>query len=235
MKYYYDLHIHSVLSPCGDYLMTPNNILNMATLTNLNIIAITDHNTILQANTFRMLESSYDLLLISGCEIQVEGGHFLVYFKCFEDALAFQKVLDELVKKQEYDTEYYGEQIIMNEYDIELKIYPYYLVDDLQISFDELLLILNDYDCLKVIAHIDKPTTSLLNVVKKRHSQYIDAIEIINSDNLDKIYEKVPFLKTKTVLFNSDAHNIIQIDDSKNYLELTSLEIENVFEVIKNE
>ena len=32
MRYYYDLHIHSVLSPDADILMTPNNIFNMAYL-----------------------------------------------------------------------------------------------------------------------------------------------------------------------------------------------------------
>ena len=31
-KYYYDLHIHSCLSPCGDDDMTPNNIAGMAAL-----------------------------------------------------------------------------------------------------------------------------------------------------------------------------------------------------------
>ena len=29
-KYYYDLHIHSCLSPCGDADMTPANIAGMA-------------------------------------------------------------------------------------------------------------------------------------------------------------------------------------------------------------
>lgn len=32
------------LSPCADILMSPNNILNMAYLKELNMIAITDHN-----------------------------------------------------------------------------------------------------------------------------------------------------------------------------------------------
>ncbi|HSN65194.1 MAG TPA: phosphoesterase, partial [Fusibacter sp.] len=30
VKYTYDLHIHSCLSPCGSDDMTPNNIVNMA-------------------------------------------------------------------------------------------------------------------------------------------------------------------------------------------------------------
>ena len=40
-----DLHMHSCLSPCGDELMTPNNIVNMALIKGLDIIAVCDHNT----------------------------------------------------------------------------------------------------------------------------------------------------------------------------------------------
>ena len=39
-----DLHIHSCLSPCGDALMTPNNIVGMAFIKELDCIAVTDHN-----------------------------------------------------------------------------------------------------------------------------------------------------------------------------------------------
>ncbi|NLB79150.1 MAG: PHP domain-containing protein, partial [Clostridiaceae bacterium] len=45
MKYWVDLHIHSCLSPCAEEDMTPNNIVNMALLKGLDIIAITDHNS----------------------------------------------------------------------------------------------------------------------------------------------------------------------------------------------
>ena len=41
---FYDLHIHSALSPCSDDDMTLNNIVNMACLKELDLIAITDHN-----------------------------------------------------------------------------------------------------------------------------------------------------------------------------------------------
>ena len=45
MKYYYDLHLHSCLSPCGDDEMTPYNIVNMAKIFGYDIIALTDHNS----------------------------------------------------------------------------------------------------------------------------------------------------------------------------------------------
>ena len=44
MRLYYDLHIHSALSPCADDDMTPNNIVNMAKLKGLDVIALSDHN-----------------------------------------------------------------------------------------------------------------------------------------------------------------------------------------------
>jgi len=40
-----DLHIHSVLSPCGDLDMSPVNIVEEASRKGLDIIGITDHNT----------------------------------------------------------------------------------------------------------------------------------------------------------------------------------------------
>ena len=40
--FFYDLHLHSCLSPCGDMDMTPNNIVNMAKLLGLDVIALTD-------------------------------------------------------------------------------------------------------------------------------------------------------------------------------------------------
>ena len=35
----YDLHIHSCLSPCGDDDMTPGNIVGMAAIKGLDVIA----------------------------------------------------------------------------------------------------------------------------------------------------------------------------------------------------
>ena len=41
-KFYYDLHVHSCLSPCGDDDMTPNNLVNMSALAGLQVIALAD-------------------------------------------------------------------------------------------------------------------------------------------------------------------------------------------------
>ena len=46
MKISVDLHIHTDLSPCGDEMSTPGNVVGMAALNGLDAIAITDHNTL---------------------------------------------------------------------------------------------------------------------------------------------------------------------------------------------
>ena len=41
----YDLHLHSCLSPCGENEMTPNNIIGMAGILELPVLAVSDHNS----------------------------------------------------------------------------------------------------------------------------------------------------------------------------------------------
>ena len=55
---YYDLHIHSALSPCGDDTMTINNIFNMSYIKGLELIAITDHNSLKQQNYLEEINQS---------------------------------------------------------------------------------------------------------------------------------------------------------------------------------
>ena len=49
-----DLHIHTVLSPCGDLEMSPENILHFAQIQGLNMIGITD-----QQRLLNHVESNY--------------------------------------------------------------------------------------------------------------------------------------------------------------------------------
>ena len=41
-----DLHIHSCLSPCGSDEMTPFDLVGLAKVCGLDLIALTDHNTV---------------------------------------------------------------------------------------------------------------------------------------------------------------------------------------------
>ena len=164
MIYYYDLHIHSVLSPDADTLMTPNNIFNMANLKGLNILSVTDHNSLKQLPVLYEISKSYDMLFIPGVEISVkEGFHVLCYFKHIEDALSFDAFIETCNHKQGYDEKTLGRSEITDIHDDVIEIYPYDLTLSLTLSLKQLILVLKDYDHILVYAHVDRKNIVVLN------------------------------------------------------------------------
>ena len=94
-KYYYDLHIHSCLSPCGDNDMTPNNIAGMAALKGLNLLALTDHNTAKNCPAFFEACRRQGIVPIAGMELTTaEDIHIVCLFETLEAALAFDAFVD---------------------------------------------------------------------------------------------------------------------------------------------
>ena len=65
----YDLHIHSCLSSCGDDDMTPGNIVGMAAIKGLDVIAVTDHNSCRNCPAVLKLAEQYGVLAIPGMEL----------------------------------------------------------------------------------------------------------------------------------------------------------------------
>ena len=232
MIYYYDLHIHSVLSPDADCLMTPNNIFNMASLKGLNIISVTDHNSLKQLPILYELSKSYDMLFIPGVEISVkEGFHLLCYFKHYEDALSFDALLETCNHKQRYDEKTLGRSEITDIHDDVIDIYPYDLTLSLTLSLKQLILILKDYDHILVYAHVDRKMHSGLAFI---HEYPLDAIEV--TKHVEKNFYKIHHLENQIILQNSDAHQIIDISEREkmNQIELENLTIESFFRFFKH-
>lgn len=219
MKYVYDLHIHSALSPCGDVLLTPNNIFNMASLKHLDIISITDHNSLKQLPVCYELSKSYDFLFIPGVEITVkEGFDVLCYFKYIEEAIEFDQILEAYLPKQTYDHSFYGEQWICNIDDEVVSIYPYLLATPLDLGIERLIDILRPYEHILIYAHIDKKTKSGIDYI---HKYPLDGIE----------YRDKTRINNRTDLSNSDAHQITELLEVNEYnqIELDTLSIDAFF------
>ena len=95
MKYFYDLHIHSCLSPCGDMDMTPNNITGMAKLLGLDFIALTDHNTVLNCAAAIEAGERNGVMVIPGMELTTsEDIHAVCLFPSLEKALEWNEFVD---------------------------------------------------------------------------------------------------------------------------------------------
>ncbi len=218
MKLSYDLHVHSHLSPCADRLMTPNNIFNMAMLKKLDIGAITDHNTLIQAQLYQELAKSYDYLFIYGAEITVrEGFHVLVYFETATHAFIFQSIIDTLIAN--YPARLQEYQVISNCLDDEVGTYPYDLHATLGISLSSLAQKVRALDGMIVISHVDRPHYGLFTHHFDIESDDFDAFELKSMANLPAVLEEYPALKNKQIMFNSDAHCLEAIHEPIQFIE----------------
>ena len=118
MKAFYDLHMHSCLSPCGDPDMTPNNIVGMSTLLGLNLIALTDHNTCQNCPAVEELGKANGICVLSGMELTTsEEIHAVCLFPTAEKALNFESFVSQHRMKIKNKKEIYGEQLILNTQD----------------------------------------------------------------------------------------------------------------------
>ena len=117
-RYYYDLHIHSCLSPCGDDDMTPNNIAGMGVLNGLNIMALTDHNTTKNCPAFFKAAKKQGIIPIAGMELTTaEDIHVVCLFPTLELAMEFDSFVEAHRIPIPNRTDIFGFQQIMNEND----------------------------------------------------------------------------------------------------------------------
>lgn len=227
MKYFYDLHIHSDLSPCAHSNMTPNNIVNMSYIKGLHIISVTDHNStknlpaIIKANNNK-------IKIIPGIEVTTkEEVHALCYFKNLYVAMQFGDIIYASLPDIKNNTKLFGQQNIYNENDEITGILDKLLLSSSSFSLKEINNMTEEYHGIMVPAHINKKSNSLLNVLGFIPDNLkFDFIEI---DNNAIINEK--FIKKINVLKNSDAHILTDISEPINYMELKY--VDEVFEHLR--
>ena len=110
-RYYYDLHIHSCLSPCADNDNTPNNIAGMAKLAELDIVALTDHNSVKNCPAFFEAAERYGIVPVAGMELTTsEDIHMICLFERLEDALVFGDEIDKRRMPVKNRPEIFGDQ-----------------------------------------------------------------------------------------------------------------------------
>lgn len=229
MKLAYDLHIHSVLSPCADELMTPNNILNMAMLNSLDLISVTDHNSVKQYEALVEIAESYDFILIPGMEVQVEGAHILCYFRSLEEAYKFDQYIENNLIKKDFDATKWREEVITNIYDEATCCLSYLLLADLEITFDGFLNYANSLDCIIILAHVDRLGSSAIKMVNEGNLELFDAIEITKNTDVEVFKQEYSIIKDKRVFKNSDCHSIIDLNERVNFMELEEKSIDGFF------
>lgn len=118
MKFYYDLHIHSCLSPCADDSMTPASIAGTAKLGGLDICALTDHNSVKNCPAFSCACDFYGVIPLFGMELTTsEDVHMICLFSSLDTASEFGSFVDDVRIGYRNKPDIFGRQLIMDEDD----------------------------------------------------------------------------------------------------------------------
>lgn len=220
-KYYYDLHIHSCLSPCGDDDSTPNNIAGMGALNGLNIMALTDHNTAKNCPAFFAAAKRNGIVPVAGMELTTsEDIHVVCLFEFLEDAMSFDEYVDKKRIPIKNRPDIFGQQLILDGNDEVIGHEDNLLLSACDITVDEVGAVVRSYNGICYPAHIDRESNGILATLGffPENSDF-DCIEIHDGDKAQEIIDK-HMLHDKMVIISSDAHYLWDIKEKCEYFEL---------------
>lgn len=222
---YYDLHIHSCLSPCGDDEMTPANIIGMAFIKGLNIIALTDHNSCKNCPAIMELAKEYGVIVVPGMELCTsEEVHVVCLFPTLEKAMAFDSYVTSQSIPFPNNADIFGKQQIYNAQDEICGEETNLLINATNISIDSVWDLVSSYDGVMLPAHIDKSSNSLLfNLGFIPPTSQFRSFELADLSTLHKVRESNPYLEDCHVLCNSDAHYLDKIHEASYSILLEEL------------
>ena len=213
-RYYYDLHVHSCLSPCGDADNTPNNLAGMAFLNGVRIMALTDHNTSRNCPAFFTAARRYGIIPIAGMELTTaEDIHAVCLFETLEAALAFNDEVDTRRIRVKNREDIFGEQLILDDQDNVIGHEEDLLINATTIALDEAPQLAAQYDGICYPAHIDRPANGAIEILGDfPHYVGFHLAELCDRSKRDE-YVKTYGLEGIRLLFSSDAHYLDQLRD----------------------
>ncbi len=216
---YYDFHIHSCLSPCGDMDMTPNNIVNMAVLSELDAIAVCDHNSARNVRAVMEVAKLLGITVIPGMEVETaEEVHILTLFPTIEACEYAESEIYKALPEIKNRPEIFGHQTIMDCEDNIIGYEEKLLITPTSLSINRLYDLIKSSGGQFIPAHLDRHSYSILtNLGFMPDDLDISHIEISKGvEDLGLYLNNRPELKNYKILRNSDAHYLenIAIKDS---------------------
>jgi hypothetical protein len=207
-----DLHVHTCLSPCAELDMHPTPLVKKALESELNMIAICDHNS--SANVPYVIKAAFasNLKILPGMEITtVEEVHLLAIFDSVSDLTLMQNIIDHHLKGENNEASF-GVQAIVNEKGEVEGINNQLLIGATDLSLDTLIGHIHKFEGLAIAAHIDRESFSVLSQLGfVDDDSGFDALEITPRMGFSGARSKYPELSKYSFIISSDSHFIKDI------------------------
>lgn len=226
MHLYYDLHIHSALSPCADDDMTPNNIVNMAKLKGLDLITVSDHNCGRNVEAASKVAEQAGILFLPGIEMTTaEEVHVLAFFEEAGAAWEFGDKLYADLPDIKNKPDYFGNQLVLDEHDEVIGTLDKLLISALPYDIDASCKLIREYGGYSIPAHVNKGANSMLANLgffpPQLSFKTIETVPGLAIENDVSRFEQI---------HSSDAHNLWQIAERERYLEVDEANVRTILQ-----
>lgn len=239
-RYYYDLHVHSCLSPCADDDNTPNNLAGMATLNGLQIMALTDHNSCKNCPAFFEAAKRYGIIPIAGMELTTaEDIHIVCLFEELEAALTFDNALDPYRTPFKNRVDIFGEQLITDGEDNIIGTEGNFLPVATAVALDDAVKMVNGHSGICYPAHIDREANGIIATLGTLpDTPPFSCVEFHDASKREE-YTKRFSLEDKRIVISSDAHYLTDLREENDWFEIddepysSALVRKRLFEILR--
>lgn len=230
-----DLHIHTVLSPCGDLEMSPTNIVDKALSRGLDMIAISDHNTTRQVKVTQKIGRERGIFVLGGVEVtSQEEAHCLAFFETDEQLDEFQEFLDAHLPKIPNDEDRFGYQLIVDENEEIIGEEEFHLLNGIDVDIEGIYEEVHRIGGLFIPAHVNKGSTSLMSQLGFIPPDLkADGLEINRFTTKEEFLKKNAYLKKFGFITDSDAHFVDNIGDVYNVIYMAHRTFDEFRKAIK--
>ncbi len=200
--------------------MTPANLVGMAKVIGLDVIALTDHSSCQNCPAFAAAADEYGMEVLFGMELTTaEEVHVLCYFATLDEAMAFDACVYDHLPNVPNEPAFFGTQLLYDTNDRVCGTEEKLLLSATDIPFDAVYDLTESYHGLMVPAHINKSSTSLLkNLGFIPEGSRFSCVEVKHPDDWPQLKEQHPYLATCQVLFSSDAHTLSGLHEPIHFL-----------------
>lgn len=202
--------------------MTPANIAGMAVLNGLNIVALTDHNTSKNCPAFFKAARAHGIVPVAGMELTTaEDIHVVCLFRELEDAMEFDKFVEERRIEYRNKPDIFGHQYIMDDTDNILGEEPDLLINAANISIEEAFEEVLRRGGVAYPAHIDRPSNGIIAILGTFPPEpHFTAYELNEGSLYEEYRERFPIIESLAHAVSSDAHYLWDIAEAKFSIEL---------------
>jgi hypothetical protein len=222
-KFKADLHIHTCLSPCGDWEMSPRDVVRRSREAGLDLIAVCDHNSCENAGAAMREGRRAGVAVLPGMEVcSREEVHILALFDLLEQALAMQAFVYAGLAG-ENQPELFGFQVVANEENEVLGENPRLLIGATAYSLEEIVHRTHALGGLSISCHVDRPANGIINQLGFIPPDLkLDGVEVSYRIPLGQARERCPLIGALPCITSSDAHFLKDIGRAATVLEMAA-------------